>query len=293
MSLPGCRGVSMLPWPEGKRSARKGATIPRLDLTAKLARQNKPGPKDAILFDKALPGFGLRIHPLGRKVCIAQTRIEGRSRRIVIARHREMELAQARRRTRDMLVRVRAGENSADDIKKKEALTFKAFAAMYLHRFDPLWKPSERKTVRIYLEARILPAFGRMPLDRIDAQDVAAWFDAANRDKPGAANRAFKILRTTMFRAEEWRLREHSANPCFGIAKNPRKQVARFLDADELAKFGRVLAAREVRWPEAIAAIRLLALTGCRRSEVLDLRWRNISGDALNLEDSKPAPVPL
>ena len=72
--------------------------MPRVDLTANLARQSKPGPKDAILLDKALPGFGLRIHPSGRKVWIVQARIEGRSRRIVIARHGEMELAQARRR---------------------------------------------------------------------------------------------------------------------------------------------------------------------------------------------------
>ena len=48
-------------------------------------------------------------------------------------------------------------------------------------------------------------------------------------------------------------------------------------------------------WPEAVAAIRLLALTGCRRSEVLDLRWRDIGEDALNLADSKTGPraVPL
>ena len=43
-----------------------------------------------------------------------------------------------------------------------------------------------------------------MPLDRIGPEDVAAWFDAASRDKPGAANRAFEILRAMMFRAEEW-----------------------------------------------------------------------------------------
>ncbi|MDE0453546.1 MAG: site-specific integrase, partial [Gammaproteobacteria bacterium] len=44
-----------------------------------------------------------------------------------------------------------------------------------------------------------------------------------------------------------------------------------------------------------VAAIRLLALTGCRRSEVLDLRWRDIGPDALNLRDSKTGPraVPL
>ena len=55
--------------------------MPTVDLTSKLARQSKPGPKDTILFDKALPGFGLRIHPSGRKVWIVPARIEGRSRR--------------------------------------------------------------------------------------------------------------------------------------------------------------------------------------------------------------------
>ena len=98
-----------------------------------------------------------------------------------------------------------------------------------------------------------------------------------------------------MFRAEEWGLRERGANPCLGIAKNPRNNVARFLDADELARLGRALDANEARWPEAVAAIRLLALTGCRRSEVLDLRWRDIGEDAIRLRDSKTGPraVPL
>ena len=243
-----------------------------------------------------MTGFGLRIHPSGRKVWIVQARIEGRSRRIVIARHGEMELAEARRRARDMLARIRAGQNPADDIRReKEAPAFREFAVEYLRRCDPLWKPSGRETVRIYLKARILPAFGRMPLDRIDAQDVAAWFDAASRDKPGAANRAFEILRAMMFRAEEWGLRERGSNPCLGIAKNPRRSVARFLDAGELARLGRALDAREADWPEAVAAIRLLALTACRPSEVLNLCWRDIGGDALNLADSKTGPraVPL
>ena len=270
--------------------------MPKVDLTAKLARDSQPGPKDAILFDKALPGFGLRIHPSGRKVWIVQARIEGRSRRIVIARHGEIELAEARRRARDMLARIRAGGNPADDIQReKKAPTLREFADEYLRRCEPHWKHSGRRTMRIYLKARILPAFGRMPLDRIGPEDVAAWFDAASRDKPGAANRAFEILRAMMNRAEEWGLRERGSNPCLGIRKNPRRNIARFLDTDGLARLGRALDANEARWPEAVAAIRLLALTGCRRSEVLDLRWRDIGEDAINLEDSKTGPrsVPL
>ena len=138
------------------------------DLTPRLARESESNGKDTILFDKALPGFGLRIHPSGRKVWIVQARIEGRSRRIVIGRYGEMELAQARRRARDLLARIRAGGNPADDIQReRETPTLRAFADEYLHRSEPHWKPSGRRTVRIYLKARILPSFGRMPLDRI------------------------------------------------------------------------------------------------------------------------------
>ena len=270
--------------------------MPRVDLTPRLARESRAGDRETFLFDRSLPGFGLRVHPSGRKVWIVQARIEGRSRRIVIARHGEMELAEARRRARDMLARIRAGENPAGDIQReKETPTFREFAEEYLRRSDPLWKPSGRKTVRIYLKARILPTFGKMPLDRIGPEDVAAWFDAASRDKPGAANRALDILRSMMFRAEEWRLRERDTNPCLGVRMNAKKPVARFLDTQELGRLGHALDAREAEWPEFVAAIRLLALTGCRRSEILNLRWRDIGDDAIRLSDAKTGPraVPL
>jgi integrase len=270
--------------------------MPPVDLTARLARETKPGARDVFLFDKALPGFGLRIHRSGAKAWIVQTRIEGKTRRIVIARHGEMEFAQARRRARDILARIRAGENPADDIRKeKTAPTVRDLAEEYLRRCDPYWKPSGRETIRIYLRARILPTFAKMPVDRVRPEDVAAWFDAASRDKPGAANRAFEILRSMMFRAEEYGFREPGTNPCLGIRKNPRRAIARFLDTGELARLGRALDAREDEWPEAVAAIRLLALTGCRRGEVLNLRWRDIGENAITLRDSKSGPrsVPL
>ena len=191
--------------------------MPRVELTTRLARNSKAGDKDTILFDNHLPGFGLRIHPSGRK------------------------------------------------------------------------------TIRIYLKVRILPAFGKMPLNRVGPEDVSAWFDAASRDKPGAANRAFEILRSMMNRAEDWGFRERGTNPCVGIRKNPRRDIARFLDRDEFARLGKVLNTHEARWPEAVAAIRLLALTGCRRSEVLNLRWRDIQKNMIVLPDSKTGPrsVPL
>ena len=68
--------------------------------------------------------------------------------------------------------------------------------------------------------------------------------------------------------------------PALASPRTPRNHLARFLDADELTRFGRALDTGEAEWPEAVAAIRLLALTGCRRSEVLNLRWRDMGEDA-------------
>ena len=168
--------------------------MPTVDLTARLARESVPGEKDTILFDRAAPGFGLRIHPSGRKVYVVQARIAGKSRRMVVARHGEIDIDEARRRARAILARVQAGEDPAGEARRaKDMPTVKAFADEYLRRCDPRWKPSGRKTVRIYLKARILPAFGRMPIDEIGPIEVAAWFDEASRDRPGAANRALEI----------------------------------------------------------------------------------------------------
>ena len=36
--------------------------------------------------------------------------------------------------------------------------------------------------------------------------------------------------------------------------------------------------------------IRLLLLTGCRKGEIVNLRWREVEGDTLNLADSKTGP---
>ena len=140
-----------------------------------------------------------------------------------------------------------------------------ALAAHRRHALDPIAARDESGDAGVVLEAnaQVLGAMGG---------EIAREHPRSPLRSPGAANRAFEMLRSMMFRAEEWGLRERDNNPCLGIAKNPRNNIARFLDTGELARLGRSLNAREVRWPEAVAAIRLLALTGCRRSEVLNLR---------------------
>ena len=74
----------------------------------------------------------------------------------------------------------------------------------------------------------------------------------------------------------------------------------RFLTPDEYRRLGRVLKEAERDgsvWPPAIAAIRLLVLTGCRHSEIVSLRWDDVDRTAgeLRLRDAKAGPrmVPL
>ena len=86
---------------------------------------------------------------------------------------------------------------------------------------------------------------------------------------------------------------QHSAHPLAHGPGRARLHVpngSEDLDTEELARLGRALDARESQWSQAVAAIRLLTLTGCRRSEVLNLRWRDIGAEAIHLSDSKTGP---
>ena len=309
----GYRTASMRRWPERRKGAgghpapcvrprpdtrteSRGAFPPCQHLTSPraLPARARPTARTLSLFDKALTGFGLRIHPSGRKVYIVQARIEGPQ---PPHRHRPARRNGACRgpppRPRHARPHPpRAITPLTTSRKEKETPTLRAFAgrisAPLRAALEVLRAPDHAHLPQGPHPARVRQDAARCPSDR---RTWPRGFDAASRDKPGAANRAFEILRAMMFRAEEWGLRERGSNPCLGIAKNPRNNVARFLDADELARLGRALDANEARWPEAVAAIRLLALTGCRRSEVLDLRWRNIGEDAIALEDSKTGPA--
>ena len=143
---------------------------------------------------------------------------------------------------------------------------------------------------------RLMPHFGRLRLDAIDHARVAAWFDAASANKPGAANRAFEILRAMLACARQWGdLGEHVPDACANIVRNPRRPVARYLDHAELERLGATLDRHEETQPWPVAAVRLLTLTGARLSEILNLKWDEIgefgeNGASARIEDSKTGP---
>ena len=89
-------------------------------------------------------------------------------------------------------------------------------------------------------------------------------------------------------------------NPCRGIGRHRERRRERFLTDTEFRRLGRVLdraVADGGVSGHAVAAIRLLLLTGCRKSEILSLKWQGVdlAAGEIQLADSKTGPraVPL
>ena len=255
----------------------------------------RPKASEYTLWDSALNHFGLRVYPSGVRSFIVQIRVQGRMRKITLGRFPATGIAQARKQAAALLARIWSGEPIAP-VRKPKAPLFLDFAVRYRERRKSRWKPSSLETFDIYLRNRLMPHFARLRLDTIDHARVSAWFDAASAGKPGAANRAFEILRAMLNTARQWgELRESVPDACANIVKNPRKPVARYLNREELNRLGAVLDRHEQDHPWPVTAIRLLTLTGARLSEVLNLRWDEIgelseNGATARLADSKTGP---
>ena len=120
------------------------------------------------------------------------------------------------------------------------------------------------------------------------------------RDMPAMANRSVRALSRLFVLTEISELVSRSCNPCRHVKCFPEKARERFLTPEEFRRVGAALRKFEAEGStqaSAIAALRLLMLSGCRMGEILSLRWDD--GDqtpgVLRLRDGKTAPrmVPL
>jgi integrase len=109
------------------------------------------------------------------------------------------------------------------------------------------------------------------------------------RGGEGTAARATVVLSTVFAYAVKERIR--ADNPVRGITLYEGEEKERYLSPAELASLGEALTAAEENGvnPYAVAAIRMLVFTGCRKAEILTLRWDDIDWEhgCLRLPDSK------
>lgn len=151
-------------------------------------------------------------------------------------------------------------------------------------------KPSTQQRMDSALRTQLLPAFGPKRLDEIESLGVHRWFDHYSRSAPAGANRVLDILKQIFSYAIE--CGHLDGNPAVGVRHNPRPRVTRFLSRDEVARVHAALDAHRGRGSgqQQVAIIRLLLLTGCRKGEIVGLRWREVDGGVLRLADSKTGP---
>gem|GEM_PF-300967 len=151
-------------------------------------------------------------------------------------------------------------------------------------------KPSTRTRVDSALGTQLLPVFGHLPLDGISAGDVHAWFDRYSEKAPGGANRTLDVLRQILSHAVA--CGHQDSNPARGVVRNSNPLRTRFLSRTEVARLHAALYAHRGRGSGRQQAdiIRLLLLTGCRKGELIGLRWSEVSAATLRLRDGKTGP---
>ena len=245
------------------------------------------------IWDDDIPGFGLRVLPSKRKSYIVQYRAGRRSRRMSLGLSTVLTCEQARTRAIAIVAAAKNGEDpAAKRDADRQAVTVKELA----ERFDEEHisvrvKESTAKGYRRMLERVIIPALGRHRVTEVTRADIAKIHHDL-RHIPYDANRCLEIISKMFSLAEMWGLRPEGTNPRKHIKKYPEEKRERFLSAAELRRVGEVLREMEdegVELPSAIAAVRLLILTGCRLGEIMTLKWEYVdfAGKALRLPDSK------
>ncbi|MDE0173781.1 MAG: tyrosine-type recombinase/integrase [Defluviicoccus sp.] len=238
------------------------------------------------LRDAKLRGFGVRVTPSGVKRFFVHCQHKGVRIWKIVGAADAMDVGEARSLASTMLAAIRRGETAP--ARPEEAL-FETVAETVFREHERIWKPRTLHVNRGYLRNQILPRFAGRSIADIDGRDVRNWF-ASLAATPVAADRSMPILSVIMREAEWMGLRPEGSNPCRGIRRYRRKGHERFLSDDEIRRLSAVLAEREQRQPSQVASVRLLLLTGCRKNEILTLRWPDYREGRLFLRDSKTGP---
>lgn len=289
------------------KARAKDETKP-VKLTKRVVEAIAPDPNGAVVQrrDSELKGFGVRVTPAGVRTYFVQYRdLAGHTRRIAIGRHGVLTAEEARKVAVQRLADVTRGDNpsvarKAARAKAKETQTVKQLVERFLREYvDPKRKTRTAEQYRRLLETRVNPVLGSMAADAVTREAVMS-LHLSMKSTPYEANRVLAVLSKMFNVAEVWRVRPDGSNPVRHVERYKERKRDRFLSHEELKKLGTVLDEAErtqTALPGVIVALRLLALTGCRLSEILGLRWTDVDLDVgvLRLPDAKAGArlVPL
>lgn len=221
--------------------------------------------------DEGVPGFACRVSQGGTKTFVL---MHGRDRQLItIGRYPTITLADARTEAKRLLAEKTLGKHRPARMAATEALT----------RFLGEQKQKNRANTVRETEALIRNHFPKLllkSLEDVNTDDVTKITDKLlKKEQPGAASHAFTAVRTFLRWCVKRRYIHHS--PIEGIelpAKSKTRE--RVLTDTELCTVWR--AADKTGYPFG-DIVKLLILTGQRRSEIGSLRADHIKDNSICL----------
>jgi integrase len=243
-----------------------------------------PPRTDRIEFDDAVPGFGVRARAGGSKVFIVQYAIGDKQRRMSLGKVELQGVDKARDRARDILAKVRLGQDpagekqqtreTATDTFKKAAESFLQFQKTHGGKGKGL-RPRSLSEAERHLTDHA-KALNGLLLAKIQQRDIASVLSAVRATHPVTANR----VRTSLASLFSWAIGEGlvQQNPVTGTLRTEEKSRDRVLDPAELRKIWNSLGDDHFG-----SIMKLLALTGQRAAEISGLRWSELKGDVIVL----------
>ncbi|MEQ8399246.1 site-specific integrase [Thalassobaculum sp.] len=286
--------------------------MPQAKITKRFVDSAKAEGGTAFFWDTELRGFGLKVTVAGRKIYVAQYRVVGHDRqavRMTIGTHGKITPEDARKAAKRYLGQAEEGVDPAEAKRAaRKDITVSELCDLYLNEGVSTKSATTVLRDRSRIERHIKPLVGKKRLGLLDRGDVERMQSdiAAGKTRQdektgikrgrsivrggeGAARETVVLLSAILGFAVNRRLR--ADNPALGVKKYRAHKRERFLSPKELAALGTALSAYETDGGSRFgtAAVRLLILTGARKSEILGLRWSWVDWErsCLRLPESK------
>ncbi|MEQ8298952.1 MAG: tyrosine-type recombinase/integrase [Hyphomonas sp.] len=232
----------------------------------------KPDRGNKITYDSEVAGFGVRVTAAGARSFILNYRTRtGRERRYTIGAFPDWKTTVAREEVKNLKRQIDVGQDPMAGIEADRAAKT---VADLCRRFEEdhlaSKRPATQRDYKAIIKREILPALKHKKVVDIEFTDIDNLHrKITRRGTPYLANRTVAVLSKMFGLALKWRW--CSDNPAKGIERNQEQKRHRYLSTAELTSLTESLTVLEDQ--EAANIIRLLLLTGARKSEVLAARW--------------------